>query len=231
MIESEKFQKIKEEFKKFYETLPKENEFYQKICYFFEQGLENMKDEHFEISMMLFCIVIESIASKKYCPEYKTFDKWIIENKKERLNKFVNDIKKEENKEKVIENWYLTYKETYGLRKNFVKIIIEDTYKKLKKVPFFINIKCEKMENGIITSYQLETYSNEEEVYSKLSKIIKKIYDDYRSPFTHEGKFLKACVKIDTLIGGISNSESVSLQDISNISLNVMKQNLLEVKT
>ena len=94
------------------------------------------------------------------------------------------------------------------------KKIIEDTYKKLRKVPSFMNMKCEKI-NGITTAYRTEAYSNEDK-YSELSKVIKKLYDDYRSPFTHEGKFLKFHVKIDTIIGGISNPESISLYCLSN---------------
>jgi len=227
MIESEKFKQIETEFRELCKDLEKENRYKQKICYLFEQALENIKKEHFEIAMFILCVIIESIASKKNYEEFKTFDLWLIENKEERFNKFLEEIKKNQNPEEIIKKWHESYREMYGPRKNFIKIIVE-TYKTLNKVPGFMRSKTENR-NGIKTStYRRECYKNVDELWEKFEKVIKNIYDDYRSPFAHRGKFLNFSIKINTLTGGMSVQGSISLQDMAKIALNVMKVNLKE---
>jgi len=225
MIESKKFKEIEAEFEELCKEIQKNGGYRQEICYLFEQALENIKKEHFDIAMLILCVIIESIASKKNYEEFKTFDLWLIENKEERLNRFVEEIKESKNTEVSIKNWHEQYRETYGPRKNFVKVVIE-TYKTLNKVPSFMNFKTENI-NGVKTStYRTEGYKDVDELFSEFEKIIKNIYDDYRSPFAHQGKFLKFDVRINTKIGGMSVPGSISLQDMARIALNVMKVNL-----
>jgi len=225
MIESRKFKEIETEFGEFCKDLEKDSRYKQEICYLFEQALENIKKEHFDIAMLILCVIIESIASKKNYEEFKTFDLWLTENKEERLNKFVEEIKGKSSPEDIIRKWHEQYRETYGPRKNFVKIVIE-TYKTLNKMPSFMNFKTDSI-NGVKTStYRTEGYKNVDELFSEFEKIIKNIYDDYRSPFAHQGKFLKFDIRIHTKIGGMSVPGSISLQDMASITLNVMKVNL-----
>lgn len=224
MIESKKFKEMETEFQELRVKIESNVMYNQEICYLFEQALQNIRQGHFEIAMFISCIIIESIASRKYYEEFKTFDSWLIENKKERLDIFSKEMKASKNEEVIIK-WHTKYRETYGPRKNFVRIIIE-TYKNLNKVPGFMRFKTENR-NGVKTSsYKTEGYKDANELNVEFEKVIKGIYDDYRSPFAHQGKFLSFDVRIHTKIGGISVPGCISLQDLAGITLNVMKMNL-----
>lgn len=218
------FKEIEEEFKIFSKNL-KGDRYKQEICYLFEQALENIKKEHFDIAMFILCVIIESIASKKNYEEFKTFDLWLIENKEDRLNKFVKDIKENSSADDIIKKWHEQYRETYGPRKNFAKIVIE-THRTLNKVPSFMQFKTETIKGVKTSTYRTEGYKDVNELYTEFEKVIKDIYDDYRSPFAHQGKLLSFDVRIHTKIGGMSVPGSISLQDMAGIALNVMKVNL-----
>jgi len=224
MIESKMFKQIEMEFKELCKDLEKENKYKQEICYLFEQALENIKKEHFDIAMFILCVIIESVASKKNYEEFKTFDNWLIEDKEKRLNKFLEEIKGIQNPEEVIKNWHEQYRETYGPRRNFAKIVIE-TYKTINKVPSFMKFKTENIKGVKTSTYRTGGYKDTGELYKEFGKVIKSIYDHYRSPFAHQGKFLGFDVRIHTKIGGMSVPGSISLQDMAGIALNVMKIN------
>ncbi len=67
-----------------------------------------------------------SIASKKNYEDFKNFDAWLSENEEE-LGIFVKEIKNFPNPKEIIKKCHEKYRETYGPRKNFIKIIV-NTY-------------------------------------------------------------------------------------------------------
>lgn len=229
MIESKKFNKIEQEFMELHTNINQDDRSNQEICYLFEQALENIKKRHLEIAMFILSVIIESIASRKNYEEFKTFDLWLIENE-ERLKEFIEEIKGSSSPKEIIKKWHEQYRETYGPRKNFVKIVI-DSYKTLNKIPSFMWLKT-KIIKGVKTStYRTEGYNDINKLFEEFEKEIKKIYDKYRSPFAHQGKFLDFGVRIQTKVGGPSFPGSISLQDLSLITLNLMKVNLTISKT
>lgn len=86
MIESKKFKQIESEFSEFCNDIKQKNKYQQEIFYLFEQALENIKGGHFEIAMFILCVITESISSKRSYDKYKTFDKWLCEDKGKFLN-------------------------------------------------------------------------------------------------------------------------------------------------
>ena len=214
---------IESDFDKFCKDLSNDNRYKEEVCYLFGQALYNIKNNHLEIAMFILCVIIESISFKKNKEPYRTFDTWLSDAT--RLSEFTKQIKSSETPIEIIKQWHSKYRETYGPRKNFVKTIVE-TYKSMKKVPSFMQFKTEKSGGRRISKFIEEGYKNEEELYGEFEKVIKHIYDEYRSPFVHAGKFLGFDVKIHTNIGGISVRGAISLQDMASITLNVMKTNL-----
>ena len=52
---------------------------------------------------------------------------------------------------------------------------------------------------GVKTStWRTEGYKDADELYTEFEKSIKRLYDKYRSPFVHKGKFLNFVVRIKT---------------------------------
>ena len=153
-------------------------------------------------------------------------EKWLIENESERLNKFISEIRKTLNPKKTLQNWHKQYRETYGPRKNFIEIIMK-TYDTLGILPGFMKMKTKKIK-GVKTSTlrKPEEFKNIKKLKKEFKHEVGEIYDEYRSPFVHQGKFLSFDVRLQTKIGGISFPGSISLQDIIGITLNVMKVNL-----
>jgi len=223
MIESDMLKEIESDFDKFCKDLTNDNRYKEEICYLFNQALNNIKNSHLEIAMFILCVIIESISFKKNKEPFMTFDTWLSDAA--RLSEFTKQIKSSETPIEIIKHWHSKYRETYGPRKNFVKIIVE-TYKSMKKVPSFMRFKTEKNGGRRISKFREEGYKNGEELYCEFEKVIKRIYDEYRSPFAHEGKFLGFDVKIHTKTGGMSVPGTISLQDMASITLNVMKTNL-----
>lgn len=224
MIESRKFKEIEIEFREISKGIDNQNRYNQEMCYLFEQALENIKKEHLDIALFILCVIIESIASKKNYEEFKLFDSWLIENPEENLIPFVNEIKTNQTPENIIKKWHEKYRETYGPRKNFIKIIIE-TYKSHDKLPEFMRFET-KTNGGVSrSSFRLEGYTKEE-LYTEFKKEVENIYDDYRSPFVHQGKFLSFSVRVTTKSGLFSVPGCISLQEFAEITLEVMKENL-----
>ncbi|MBI2549123.1 hypothetical protein HYW21_07275 [Candidatus Woesearchaeota archaeon] len=227
MIESKKFKQIDIEFSEFCKGVNNKNEYQQEIFYLYEQALKNIKGGHFEIAMFILCVIIESIASKKNYNEYKTFDEWLCDDKV-RIDAFTKELKSCTSAKNIIPRWYEEYRDTYGSRKNFVKLIVT-TYKNLNTAPSFMRLKVEKV-NGVKTStLRTEGYKDVNELYIEFEKSIKRLYDKYRSPFAHEGKFLNFNVRIMTKVGGFSDPESISLHDIAKMVLDVMKNNVISL--
>lgn len=224
MIESKKFKQIESEFSEFCKTIEQKNRYQQEIFYLFEQALENIKGGHFEIAMFILCVITESISSKKSYDKYKTFDKWLCEDKK-RLDEFMDELKSDSSPKDVLSKWHEGYRETYGPRKNFVNTIL-DTYKNLNTAPSFMRWKVENVKGVKTSTLRTEGYKDANELYMEFEKAIKRLYDKYRSPFAHEGKFLNFSVRIDTKTGGHSDPESLSLQDIAKMVSDVIKSNI-----
>lgn len=223
MIESNILENIELEFNELRRAINEQNRYNQEMCYLFEQALENIKNGHYEIAMFILCVIIESIGSKQNYEEYKNFDEWLTENPEERLNPFFNEIK-ENSSEDIIKKWHEQYRETYGPRKNFVGIVIK-TYKTLNKYPQFMHSKSEVIGEVVRISYK--EYENIEKLWKKFEKVIKDIYDKYRSPFAHQGKMLDSNAIFQTAeLGGMSSTDTISIQDIAGIVINVMKVNL-----
>lgn len=224
MIKSRKFKEIETEFREISKGIDNQNRYNQEMCYLFEQALENIKKEHFDIAMLILCVIIESIASKKNYEEFKTFDSWLIENPEKKLIPFVNEIKTNQAPENIIKKWHEKYREIYGPRKNFINIIIE-TYKSHDKLPEFMYFETKTNDGVSRSSPRLGEY-NGEELYNEFKKEIGSIYDDYRSPFVHQGKFLSFSVRVTSKSGLFSVPGCISLQQFAEITLNVMKENL-----
>ncbi len=227
MIESKKFKQIESGFSKFCNDIKQKNKYQQEIFYLFEQALENIKGGHFEIAMLILCVITESISSKRSYDKYKTFDKWLCEDKG-KLDEFMKELKASSLPKDVISKWHEEYRESYGPRKLFVNLIV-NTYKNLNTAPSFMNWKVETIEGVKTSTLRTEGYRDANELYMEFEKSIKRLYDKYRSPFAHEGKFLNFSVRIDTKTGGHSDPESLSLQDIAKIVSDVIKSNIAEL--
>ncbi|MBN2101973.1 MAG: hypothetical protein JW716_03830 [Candidatus Aenigmarchaeota archaeon] len=227
MIESDKFKQVVSEFSEFIETIDETDNFGKRMCYLFEQALDNIKNEHLEIGMLLLCTVIESIAAKRNYEEYKTFDYWV--SNMGDFDNFIKEIKETDEPRKIIEKWHIIYRETYGPRKNFINIIV-DTYKTLNIIPGFMKFKT-VVKNGVEkTTYRTEGYNDINEYLTEFRKAIGHVYDESRCPFAHQGKFLRFDIRIQTKIGGLSSPRSISLQDMATITFNVMKANINNCK-
>lgn len=227
MIESELFKDVERDFEEFKKAAKANEEFSERMCYLFEHALEDIKNKHLEIALSTLCTIIESVASKKYCAEHASFDQWLVEDKANRLDKFVEEIKAGGSApEEVVKKWFELYRDTYGIRKNFVKII-KETYQATGNVPGFMENKTEKIGGRRVSTFGTASYKKEDELWSEFERALKYIYDKYRSPFVHAGEFLGFDVKICTMTGGMSLPRSISLQTMADIALHVMRQNLI----
>ena len=222
MIESKLFLNLQESFERFKKEIKQDGEFKEKIIYYYDLALENIRQNHQEVAILLLCTIIESFLYKKYKIEHKEFFDWL--KTRESFEEFSKEFLEEENKKAVLEKWKEKYLEDYGITRKFVKIVM-DCYKNQKGIPNYILDWKTEMINGIKTSTlrNPEEEINEEELYNDFEKDLKKIYREYRSKFVHQGEFIPFDSRISTQIGGISHPQCISSQQFAGIVLVVMK--------
>ncbi|TRZ54626.1 hypothetical protein D4Q76_02065 [archaeon] len=223
MIYSELLKKLENSFIEFRNSLKENEKFNSKILYYYELALENIKNNNQEVAVVLLCTIIETLAKKKDNLKHIEFYDWIVN--KEILEKFSEEFKSDD-KKAVICKYKEMYLNDYGATRKFVNIIL-DTYKVLGGVPDYIANWKTEMINGIKTSMPRKMEEQNEDVLKKdFEKDIKQIYSEYRSKFIHEGKFIPFDARINTLTGGTSQPQSISIQQIAGIVLQVIKHNL-----
>ena len=217
-----------ESFDKFKRNI-KEEEFSKRIIYYFELSLENIKQNHQEVAFLLLCVIIESLAYKKYNITHNEFCDWL--KMKENFLKFSKEFCESKNKKVILEQWKKQYQKDYSITQKFVDIIIT-CYKKQEKIPSYIFHYQTTKHNGIKTSTSRPVNEpvNPDKLYLDFEKDLKIIYGTYRSKFVHEGKFLPFDSKITSMCGGISCPQSISSQQFAGIVFFVMDDFFISLK-
>src|SRR3989338_10799 len=220
-IESEKFKKIEEDFANFKGEIKSTQQFDNKLVYYCELALENIKEGHQEVAIVLLCTIVETLAIKKSEQKHIEFYDWIVQN--ENIHTFSKEFNDGGDKKGVLLKWKEQYLEKFGTTRAFVNLILE-CYKQLGGIPsYIVTFKTETV-NGVKTSTPRKPDEiNEEALLNDFTKDIKMIYGEYRSKFIHEGEFIPFDSKINTNIGGISTPQSISSQDFARMVLTVMK--------
>lgn len=85
--------------------------------------------------------------------------------------------------------------------------------------------RTEKKEGVSISQLRNKNNLKSVDLLNEFKKEVGDIYDKYRSPFIHQGKFLNPVIKARTKIFGNSVPGFISLQDFAKITLDVMKLN------
>jgi hypothetical protein len=174
-------------------------------------AVKNNNSNNLEIAVMLCCIVIEAIATKKYNKKEVSIFDWLLKNKLSLDSNNINDIK----------NKY--YSENTSCSEKFAKIIV-DTYSKLKEYPDFLYKITDSIKINDIPVTHTSYYSpSEDDLKDKLNKEMKHIYGTYRSKFCHMGANLPNDTKLRTEhFFGISRPQVVTVQDILKITFDVI---------
>jgi len=200
-------------------------EFLKQVLFIFEQGIDNVKRKNYDMAFLAFFCVVEGIASKKYFNRnYVLFESWISDN---RENIEIPETENPDDYAESVKNNLNTYRETYGSRRNFVKIILEK-YRETQTAPSFLaNWEVIRIPGGARRAQmRSEPFESLEDFYSKLETYVRKIYDDYRNPLVHSASPLNFIVRISSQIGGISTPLGVSAQSFGSIVLDVLKYHI-----
>jgi putative component of toxin-antitoxin plasmid stabilization module len=221
MIESSLFQKLEESFRLFKQDFNQEDEFKKKLLYYYELALDNIKQNHQEVAILLLCTIIETISIKNTSHVYLDFQNWLV--KGDIFDKFLKEIQDEKNKKAVIKKYDEIYLEEFGVTRRFVRTILE-VYKKIGGVPEYIAQWKTEVINGVkTTTFRNPEQINEKELWTEFERDIKMIYREYRSKFVHEGKFIPFDSQISTEIGGLSHPKCVTSQQFAGIVLVILK--------
>lgn len=195
--------------------------FIKNCLHFFWMGLENIEEGHIEMGYIAFACIVEGLASKKYYQEFSQFKNWVRENEDE------IEIPEEPTKEdyiETIEDNFDTYKKNYGARQNFVKIFLEK-YRKTGTAPSFVkNKEVIEIEDGVERiQKRTRPLEDKDEAFEAVEKLLKKVYDEYRSPMLHEAETLGFEEKIMSKIGGVSSPVWMSAQDFGIITFDIFE--------
>ena len=122
------------------------------------------------------------------------------------------------------QNWSEEYAKGYGAARAFAKAVV-DTYRAIDKLPAFMRWETERIGESKVST--LRTLDEDSEgLFKELERIMRDVYHEYRSPFAHTGRKLELAVRAKTRIGFPSTPGSISVQDLGEITLQVMKLNL-----
>ncbi len=223
--EGEKFEKmrkkhIRERINKEFKKLLKEkslsytnlNKKYPEL-YFFKRAILELRKKEYEIALLLLCSIIESIANKKRYDKYIDFYQWLKEERK-LSNKRIS--------EKRLDKLYKQYKKIYGSRYGFKQIILESYHRT------FPTFACYSYKNIGRNSWTPIKLRKKKDIEKNFKKFIDKVYDKFRSPFTH---WLTTFDFETNILSKISSNIDLGIKGINinlllEIAFKVIKENI-----